>query len=304
MKILRLLSIVGALGVGSVTLTACDASPYAASVNGQVISVNSLNHVLEAWASNQAWVQGFDAASSPSQGGDGTTVVGAGGPGTYTAKFVALILTTQIEVDAVHQHLASTGHTPSADEVVASRAVNEYLRSQYWTQFPQQVRNFFVERLAGWAALTPVPTNTSNLQGPYGEIQPYLFSKVCVTEAAAFDQAKAKQIIASGNVTGTEVCFDQTQLERQSPQFQDAVRKLTKVGEISSAVRTDFGYQVLQLTRRVTPPLNADVQRVIVAAETPPTALSGIVDSARVKVNPRYGSWSNGQVQPPQQTKS
>lgn len=299
MRILRVVSIIAALGAGSLTLTACDASPYAATVNGHVITVNSLNHVLASWASNKAWVQGFDAASSPAQGGDGTTVAGTGGSGTYNAKFVALILETLIEVQALNQHLAATHNTPTPDEIVASRAVNEYLRSQYWSQFPKQVRDFFVERLADWAALTPVPPSTSNLQGPYIDIQPYLFSRVCVVQASVLHQAQAQAMIASKVVTGAQVCFDQTQLESQQPAYQAAVRKLKKTGDISSAIKTPYGYQVLQLISRTGPGLNAAVQRVITAAETPPSEVTKIVASARVKLNPRYGTWANGQVSPP-----
>lgn len=304
MKPLRLISIAGALCAASLGLSACDASPYAATVDGHVITVNSLNHVLASWASNRAWVQGFDAANSPSQGGNGTTVVGTGGNGTYNSKFVALILGTMVEVYAVRQHLAASGNLPSADEVVASRAVNEYLRGQYWYQFPQQVRDFFVERLADWGALTTPPLVASSLQGPYNDIQPYLFSKVCVAEASAFSSAQAQAIIASKTVKGTQVCFDQKQLEAQPQAFQSAVRNLTTVGDISSAIKTSYGFQVLQLTRRDTPGFSAAVQRVILAAETPPSSLNGILGSAHVKVNPRYGTWANGQVAPPQQTNS
>lgn len=301
---LRLLSLIGALGFAAASLSACDASPYAATVDGHVITVNSLDHVLASWASNKSWVQGFDAASSPSQGGNGTTVAGTGGPGTYNSKFVALILGTMVEVDAVHDRLAATGNLPTAGEMVASQAVNEYLRAQYWDQFPQQVRQFFVDRLAGWAALTPTPSSTSSLQGPFSEIRPYLFSKLCVTEASVFNAAAAQAVIASKSVTGADVCFDQSGLEAQPPAFQSAVRNLVHVGDISSAIKTSYGYEVLQLNHRDAPGLDADVARVITAAETPPSAVNGIITSVHVKVNPRYGTWANGQVSPPQQTSS
>ncbi len=301
---LRLLAVVGALGAVSVSLTACDASPFAATVNGHVITVNSLNHQLAAWTSNKTWVRGFDAASSPAQGGDGTTVAGTGGPGTYNSKFVGEVLATLIQVEAVHQRLASTGRLSGQDEVVASRAINEYLRGEYWGQFPQQVRDFFVERLADWGVLAQAPLDPSSLQGPFGEIQPYLFASVCVLQGSAPNQDAAAAMIFTRKVTGAEVCFDQVGLEAQPPAYQNAVRRLVNRGDISSAIKTSYGYQVLQLTKRVTPGLSPAVQRVITAAENPPTEVNSIVSSAHVQVNPRYGTWANGQVSPPQLTNS
>ena len=303
-KAFRIVSIAGALGAASLSLTACDASPYAASVNGHVVTVNSLNHQLAAWTSNKAWVQDFNAASSPAQGGDGTTVAGTGGAGTYNSKFVAEVLATVIETEAVHQRLTATGRLPGQDEVVASRAVNEYVRGQYWDQFPQEVRDFFVERLADWGALTQAPSDPSSLQGPYSEIQPYLFSSVCLIQASVPTQQEAAAMIFAKKANGAEVCFDQISLERQSPAYQSAVRGLVKIGDMSSALKTSFGYQVLQLTKRVAPGLSLGVQQVITAAETPPSEVTSIVSSARVRVNPRYGTWSNGQVSPPQLTNS
>lgn len=304
MKIIRLLSLIGALGAGSAVFTACDASPYAASVDGHVITVNQLNHQLASFNSNAQFVKGFNASNSASQGGDGTTVAGTGGAGTYSSKFAAEVLGAIISSEAVHLHLQANGQLATPDMVVASNAVNAYLRSDYWNQFSQTIKSFFVGTLADQAVLTPAPTDTSNLQTPYSDIQPYLFSMVCVRQASAFDQNQAQQIIASQSVNGTEVCYNQRQLENQTPQFQTAVRNLVKVGDISPAIKTSYGYQVLQLTRRDTPGLSPDVQRVIVAAEQPPSAVSGIVNAAQVKVNPQYGTWSNGQVSPPQLTSS
>lgn len=304
MRTFRFVSLIGALAAGAVTLSACDASPYAASVNGQVISVNSLNHQLSSFTSNAQFVQGFDASNSTSQGGDGTTVVGSGGHGTYSSTFVAQVLSALIATAAVHQHLVAAGTLPGQDEMVASTAVNEYLRSAYWQQFPQNVKSFFIQTLADQSVLTPLPTDTSSLVTPYQDIQPYLFSNVCVSQASAFSADQAQQIIASKTVTGAVVCYDQSQLEAQPQAFQTAVRNLVNVGDISSAIKTSYGYQILQLTRRDTPGPSAGVLRVIVAAEQPPSAVNGIVGAARVKVNPQYGSWSRGQVTPPQLNRS
>jgi hypothetical protein len=294
-----LLSVVGAVAALALGLTGCDTSPYAATVNGQVITVAALNHQLAQWASNQTWVQGFNQANSQSQGGDGTTVAGTGGAGTYNSKFAAAILSNMVGVTAVSQHLKATGNLPTQDEMVASRAVNQYLRSQYWTEFPQDLRTFLVQQLAEQGALAQVPANTSQLQGPYSQIQPYLFSKICVLQASAFSQAEAQAIVASGTVNGAQVCYDQATFEEAPAQVRSAVQKLTNPGDVSPAVPTSYGFVVLKLVSRDTPGFSPGVQRVLVAATSQVAAVTQIINTASVKVNPAYGTWSNGQVSPP-----
>jgi hypothetical protein len=305
-RALRSLSALGALGAASLTLAACDVSPYAAAVNGQTISVNSLNHLLDAWASNPAWVQSFDSSNAQSQGGSGAAVVGSGGPGTFSSQFVADVLGDVIQVTAVHQRLVATGNLPTSDEEVASRALNEALRAQYWDKWPVQIRSLLVEQLAEQGALTAVPSDPSALQQGYSEIEPYLFSSVCVSEASAFNAGQAASIIASGHVQGTRICYDQAAIEGQSAAFQAAILKLSSVGQVSAAVPTAFGFQVLQLSSRTTPGLSPGVERVltIASAQSEPAAISSIVTAAHVKVNPAYGTWSNGQITTPQLSSS
>lgn len=302
-KPLRIAAVIGALGAGSAVLSACDASPYAATVNGHVITVNQLNHQLAGWASNSIWVQQFDAGNSQSQGGNGTTVVGTGGPGTYSSAFAGDILGDIVDVDAIHQHLAATGQAATPDEMVAARAVNEYLRNQYWDHFSTQIRSFLVEQLADEGALAPRPSDTSSLQGPFNEISPYLFSEICVDEASAFSAQAARAIASSGTVNGAEACLDQAAVEQESPAFQVAIQKLTKPGDVSAPIASASGpqvFQVLRLVSRTSPGFDAGVQRVLSAATNQPPAINGILSSAHVKVNPLYGTYSNGQVTPPQ----
>ncbi len=297
-RALRLLSFVAALAAGSLTLSACDASPYAATVNGQVITVNSLNHQLAMWAANPQWVQGYNQSNSQAQGGNGTTVAGAGS-GTYSSQFVAEILTLDAQSIAVHQHLAATGNPANDDEVIASRAVNEYLRAAYWAKFPPALRDFLVQQLADEGALAQPPSDPTQLQGPYSQIQPYLFSQICVVQASAFSSDAAQAIISSGVVNGVHVCYDQISLEAHPPAYQSAVIKLANPGDISSPLQTSYGFVVVKLVSRTGPGFDPAVQRVLVAATSQVAAVGTILGAAHVKVNPRYGYWSNGQVNPP-----
>jgi hypothetical protein len=292
-------ALAGALAAGSLTLSACDASPYAATVNGHTITVTAFNQQLREWSANQAWVKQFDAQNATSRGGSGATVAGAGGPGTYSSAFAADILQDLVDTTAIDQHLSARGIDTTQDQTVAARAVNEYLNGAAWTRFSPQLRTYLVDQLASEGALAPVPTDTSTLQQPYTAIQPYLFFTLCVNQESAFDKASAQAIISAGKVRGVEVCYDQQSLEGQSAAYQDAARKLTKPGDVSTAIPASYGYTVVQLVSRTSPGLAAGVKQVISAATNPPAALTGIVDAAKVTVNPRYGTWSKGQVTPP-----
>ncbi len=294
-------ALIGALAAGSMTLSACDASPYAASVNGETISQLALNTQLKDWASNQTWVTSFDAANSQQNGGSGTTVAGTGGPGTYSSTFVADILDNMIQVRIIHQHLASTANLPGPDEVVASRAVNEFLRSNYWDQFSPTLRSFLVDQLAEQAPLTPVSSDTATLKSAYGQIQPYLFSNLCVTTASAFDDAAARKLASSPDLQGAEVCYDQSSFEDQPVAFQKAVAKLS-VGQTAAPIKTSYGYQVVRLTSRQSPGFSQGVQRVlsVATASSPAPQVTRLIGAAHVKVNPAYGTWSGGRITTPQ----
>ena len=295
----------GALAAGSLTLSACDASPYAASVNGYTISQLSLNNQLKQWSSNRTWVASFDSANSQQNGGSGATVAGSGGANTYSSTFVADILDNMIQVRIIHQRLAATGKLPTADEVVASRAVNEFLRANYWAEFPSSLRQFLVEQLAEQAPLTPVSSDTATLKSAYSQITPYLFSSVCVISASAFDQARAQSLASGGNLTGAPVCFSQTDFEDQPAALQKAVQKLS-VGQTSSPIPTSFGYQVVKLVSRQSPGFTEGVQRVLSVATASSVApsVTALIKSAHVKVNPAYGTWSNGRISTPQLSSS
>ncbi|MDE3204097.1 MAG: hypothetical protein KGQ66_07720 [Acidobacteriota bacterium] len=288
-----------ALGVGSLALSACDASPYAATVNGSVITVNQLNSEMAGWAANRTWVEGFDKGNSTAQGGNGATVVGSGGPGTYSTTFAGDILADLVATKAIDQYLVAHSISLTQDQLVASQAINEYIRGASWAQFTPGIRAFQIRQLAEEGALTPVPTSTSNLQAPYGDIQPYLFSSICVYQETTFDKSHAQAIIASGAVMGGEICYSQTSLEAQPAALQAAVRALAKPNDLTPAIATSYGYVVAQLGRRTTPGLSPGVQQVLTAALGTPSEVSSVVAAAKVQVNPRYGTWSKGQITPP-----
>ena len=285
--------------VASLGLAACNGSPYAASVNGQVISVAALNLQLAEWSSNATYVKDVDNANSTAQGGTGVGVFGTGGPGTYSSEFVANIVGYNISFTALAQHLAATHKLPGPDVLVAARAVNES-QASYWSQFPAALRTFLVEDLAYEAALVPSSATASVLQSTYSKLKPYMYSQLCLRQASTTTLGAAKKL-TSGGFRGAQSCYDQAAVEAQSPAWQSAVVNLPKVGAVSTPIKTSYGYVVVQLVSKTTPPRSAGVDSVLslVNAQSEPTQISAVIDAAHVKVNPAYGTWANGQVTPP-----
>ncbi len=296
---LRLAALASGALVAAVGLSACNGSPYAASVNGQVITVAALNHQLGEWASNATYVSDVDKANSTAQGGSGVGVLGAGGPGTYSSAFVANILGYNINFSILDQRLSATHQLPGPDVLEAARAVNES-EASYWSAFPASLRNFLVDDLAYEAALVPSNASASALQSSYSKIRPYLFSRLCLRQATA-TSAAAAQKLASGSFVGAVSCYDQAGVEAQSPAWQAAALKLAANGDVSAPVKTTYGYVVLKRVSRTSPGRTPGVDRVLslLNAQSEPSQLTAVVNAAHVKVNPAYGTWSNGQVTPP-----
>ena len=296
---LRTFAVAGGALVATVTLAACNTSPYAASVNGHVFSVSALNNQLAEWTSNSTYVTQVDQANSKAQGGTGVGVFGTGGPGTYSSAFVANIVGYNVSFMALSEHLAAINKLPGPDVLDAARAVNES-QANYWSQFPASLRNFLVEDLAYEASLVPSNAKASALQSTFTKLKPYLFSQICLREASATTLAAAKKV-AAGKFVGARSCYDQAGVETQSAAWQAAVIKLARVGAVSAPIKTAYGYAVVQLASKTAISRSAGVDRVLslLNAQSEPSQITAVVNSAQVKVNPAYGTWANGQVTPP-----
>ncbi len=307
---LRILAGAAALLVLSITATGCSASPYAATVNSQVIKEPSLYSTLQAWAGNRTYVSDFDSAQASAAGQSGAqplTVAGEG-PGTYNTSWVAGILTQMIAAAVVHQNVVATGQIPSPAIVAAARSVSEIDHPGLWEQFPAAFRQTLANQLAEEAAITPPSVAPATLLGLYRQYAPYFFTQVCVIQAAAFTLQQAQGLVASGIPGGAQQCYDQAQFEQQSSGFQSAVMALA-VGKVAPAIRTSYGYQVVTLVSRDVQAYTVAVQRalsvaVLNAQGTADSVVTRLLAKARVRINPAYGSWQQSQVVPPSQPQS
>ncbi len=286
----------------SISLTACNASPYAASVNSQVIKQTALNSELRSWSGNGDYVTAYDTANSSTNGGSGSTIAGSG-PGTYSSSWVSEVLGSIIEADVIHQHLAAIGKLPDQAMLDAARSVSETSAAE-WVDFPAAFRQTLVQRLADRAAASPTSVPLATLQQTYQQYMEYFFVQVCVLQSAAPTQAAAAAITGSGDVNGAHVCYDQSQLENYPAAYRTAVLGLA-VDAVSHPIPTNIGYQVVKVVSRELQGLTPAVQSVLSAVlngsqGVPETSLVQLIKAARVKVNPAYGTWSSssGVTQP------
>lgn len=292
---LRIVAGTAALLTVTLSLTACDASPFAATVNGRVIKQSALDSELKAWASNPTYVKQFD--------GTGLSVAGDNAGATYSASWVTSILFGMIVGNAVHDHLAAGGNLPDPATLAAARAVSEIQTG--WNQFSPAFRQTLVQRLADQSALGSVNVAITTLQQVYQQYQPFFFNQVCVLLSDAPTLADAETISATGGQNGASICFAPADLEPYPDAFRTAVMT-TAVGQTSQPIQTALGFQVIRVVSRAEQGFTTQVQLVLSTAidraqGTVNQDLAQLMAVARVKVNPAYGSWSSGQLSPPPQ---
>jgi hypothetical protein len=287
---------VGAVALLALALgtTGCDASPYAARVNSQVIKQTALNDELRQWATNPQYVSSFNSSSSST----GVTVAGDA-PGTFNTTWVAGILSGMIQANVVSQHLA--GEVPNAAVEAASASVNA-ISQVGWDRFRPAFRQTLIARLADESTVTPPSVPVATLRSVYDHYLANFFLRICTVESSAFSSAEAKTLAASGVPNGVPACYDQSQFASQTSAFQDAVLGLA-VGK-TAQVPTSYGYLVLKVVSRTNQPFTDGVQRVlstaILSAQGSPNAtVDTLIAKAKIRVNPAYGSWQSSGVVPP-----
>lgn len=292
---------VGLLGVGlSLATTGCDSSPVAARINTQVIKQAALDQELAYWAADKTYVSAFDSSNSSNSGGTGVTVAGAG-PGTYNNTWVANILNNMVSAAAIRQSLTANNDLPDQAMTAAARSVLEF--GQYgWYSLPLSLRNSLTERLADQSQASAPTVSASNLKEAYQQYQQYFFTRVCVAQEIADTKYEALAAESAALPTDDIVCYGQTQFEAEPAAWRTAVLG-TAVGLIAAPIATSDGYQIIQVVSRVRQGFNSSVQKVIgtvlEAQVQADSQIAKILDAAHVQINPAYGTWRDGSVQPP-----
>jgi hypothetical protein len=323
-KLLRLLAVVVVATVAGGLLTACDASPYAAVVNGTVIKETSVNQLL---AQGDRSVPYLDLQETIYQQSTGRSVGLVGtGSGTHTRSWAAMELTDLIQAALVHQAVVATHRQPRAALRQAALSVlqAELTPAGIATVAPS-LRDQLAQQIAEHAAIEPSPTTISSaLKQIYDQYRADFYSRVCVRQITVSvpgaaggvnypaSLSQAEHIVAQINSPpsiftggsssaasgGSITCFSQAGMQSQPVSFVKTVMGLAP-GKASTPQRTGLGYTVLAVVSRRTEPFAGPVAAVLQAVilQRQPLrdkVLLGLDARARVKVQSAYGTWFPG----------
>ena len=330
-------SVIGALALGVVGLvaTACNpVTPYAAIVDGTVITQSSV----------QAEMHGINANPTYRQSVSGQIPITGTGPDTYTSQFAAAVLTLQVRF-AVLDHELAQRHLVISAQDLADAKVDLVSSGQYpggeFTQFPADYQAVLVRRqaelsklAAGLAHADTSPAGVAAYAAAHeGELSTACVSWIVLNTPAdaaqveadlaggqAFSaEAAAKSVDTSTGSSGGQLgCHPTPQYSQLGSEFEQAVASAplnqpSAPVPVSSASSNggppSTGTAVFEVTSRQ--PLSAaDLAAYARSQMTQPgqAALGPLVEqavrAADVVVDARYGTWdpngpSGSAVTPP-----
>lgn len=295
-------------------LSACDASPTVATVNGTRIKQAQLYQNLKYIADSPGFL-GQD------QSGKNVPAVI---DGSYSKQVVTWELTQMITSEIVHQQVVGSHQKPSPPLLQAARSAFEgYYPNGLFYSFPAPFRDELVAALADRAQLEQPINDPVALQSYYQRMRPDFYEQVCVRQVDAVvngsngavddsaSLAKAKALSsdlnsgnpnATGQAAGSLNCYSQAQLEARSPGFRRTVMSLAP-GHAADPQKSGNGYTVIAVQSRKDTPYDTNVQKVITALalqQQPPnaqpsdTTINSLLAKAKVSVQPAYGTWQRG----------
>lgn len=304
--------------------------PYAAKVNGNVLSQEALDEELNAMVGNDEYLGQLQQ--------QGNAVVGKG-KGTLNLPFVSRVLTRQIYLELVHQEFVRRKLQLDENDIALVRqdVVREVGGEAIFSKFPRRYRDTLVRRTA---EVTKVQIALSGQTIDAGAVRDFyeqnqeLFVETCTshilfavlqptgqvdtatTEAQSAQlqaaAAGAKARIDAGEdfaVVARELSQDKSNSEqggelgcgpagRFVPEFEGAMDQL-QPGQVSQPVKTQFGWHLIKVTSRAPKAfeeVTEDIRQRLLgqAQEGFGSFLSEELTRARITVNPRYGRFEKG----------
>jgi len=298
------------VGIALLVTTACGSSaPYAARVDGERISEDSLVGELRSIAANEPYLTLVEERQP----------VRGSGQGTFDAAFTALALTRQIYYTLIETELAKRKLTVGASDLAAARTlvVQQLNGDEVFGKFPKSYQDKLVLRQAQLDLLTLA---VNDLGTPEQAARTYYdnnqneFTQACVSHILVAEEAKANEIkaklaagedfaaLASAETLDTEskprggdLGCDITPDTGFVPEFLAAIFA-QPVGEVGAPVKTQFGFHLIKVTKRdaIAFEQAADAARQKVTdtgSEKVLALLQESVQAARIEINPKYGSF-------------
>jgi foldase protein PrsA len=318
-----------AVAVVATGAAACkSADPYAAKVNGAVLSKADLDDELNAIRDNKKYLSSLEQNQ--------VTVKGTG-DGTFNSQFVARLLTRRIYFELIHEEftrrhlkLGSKDLNIARQEVTSSLAdPNDPSQAAsgpvVLAAFPKSYQTWLIHTNAEVYVLQNALADTSdtNLRAYY-EAHKDQFESVCAAhilvdtkpEADAIEKQLAKA--KDKNATFADIAKKQSKdtgsgakggdLGCAAPsnyvaEFKAAVRT-QKIGVIGQPVKSQFGYHIIRVDSRTEAKpfeeVKEDVKSAVTDSQQGPfnDFLTKASAKAKVEVNPRYGTYDTTGQQP------
>lgn len=312
------------LGLGALVFSqACgDGTGFAAKVNGTVIKQSALDDELKAINNNDQYKQLIE------QGGQGLAVEGKG-KGTFNSAFVARVLTQEMVFAVIHNEVRARKLVVTQEEKDATRAdiTSGGNGEAVFGKFPKSYQQTLIDRLTETtvleADLAGVKIDDAAIQDFYSKNQSQ-FADTCVrhilvdTKEQA-DAARARVVGGEDFAKVAAAVSKDTGSAQQGgdvgcdisgfvQEFKDAASTLP-VNEISQPVQTQFGFHIIQVTKRSPKNLDAALRAQIrnnliqPGIEKAQDLIYTKLSQAKVTVNPRIGKFDKGDSasgQPPQ----
>lgn len=286
-------------------------SPYAAKIDNKSISEDRLNDELRSIAANGPYLKLIESRQQ----------VKGTGTGTFDAAFTALALTRQIYYQLIGTELANRKLAVSPDDLAAARntVIEQIQGEDVFKDFPKSYQDELIRRQAQLDLLTlslnGLTGSTEEAARTYYESRKGDFASSCVSHILVPDEAKANDIRArvtggqdfaaiaraesqdtQSAQKGGELGCDITQETGFVPEFMLAV-STQPVNEVGSPVKTQFGYHVIKVTSRTTPPFDEvkDRARQRLAESGQEKLLTWLQDTiakAKIEINPKYGTFN------------
>jgi parvulin-like peptidyl-prolyl isomerase len=291
--------------------TACTSTSYAAKVGDKSISEDDLEKELRSIAANGPYLKLVESRQQ----------VKGTGAGTFDAAFTALALTRQIYYQLIGTELANRKLTVSADDLAAARStvIQQIQGEDVFKEFPPSYQDELIRRQAQLDLLTlslnGLSGSTEEAARNYYDAHKDEFASSCVSHILVQDQAKADDVrarVAGGQdfaviaraesqdtqsaQKGGELGCDINQDTGFVPEFMLAV-STQPVGEVGSPVKTQFGFHVIKVTSRQTPPFDrvkdqARQRLAVSGQEKLLTWLQETIGKAKIEINPKYGTFN------------
>ncbi len=301
------------VGLGAVA-SACTITPYAAKVNGDVISVSALNNELEQMAANKAFVTNIQQSST------GGKVFGQGA-GTFNSAFTAKVLNRRVSLVLASQLLAKVGHAPLQSDLAVAlpEAQASFGGAAVFAKFPKSYQLQAIKDTADIqlleASLEHKSISANTLRTIYNQ-DPQQFAQICssqilvgsqaLAEAAAAQvnagvsfasvakaQSKDPNSAANGGAVGCGLLSDYSKVLGK-PYAQAIVNLPT--GVLSAPFKGANGWAIVEVTSRNIPSFGQAIPELVNAQlgtqgnTILATAISQALKSSKIEVNPAYGS--------------